>query len=74
VEKDKLRISGLLWAEAKERWAQTAYVTRKSSGKGQIILFAATPNFRSYFYGTTRMLINAILLGPGMGTDVEVGF
>jgi len=73
-EADKLRLSGLLWPEAKERWAQTAYATRETSGKGQIILFAAEPNFRSYFYGTTRMLLNAILLGPSMGTSVVIDF
>lgn len=71
-EQDKLRLSGLLWPEAKKRWAETAYATREASGKGQIILFAGEPNFRSYFYGTTRLLLNAMLLGPGMGTSVGV--
>ena len=63
-----LRISGLLWPEARERWQNTAYATRESRGSGQIILFNGEPNFRSYFYGTGRMLINSMLLGPGMGT------
>lgn len=71
-EGEKLRLAGLLWPEAKERWAKTAYATREASGKGQIILFAGEPNFRSYFYGTTRLLLNAMLLGPGMGTNVGV--
>jgi hypothetical protein len=66
---DQMRLSGLLWPETRDRWANTAYVTRESKGKGQIILFADEPNFRSYFYGTTRILINAMLLGPGMGTQ-----
>ena len=70
----QVRLSGLLWPEAKERWANTAYVTRESKGKGQIILFADEPNFRSYFYGTTRILINAMLLGPGMGTLTKVSW
>ncbi|MCH8902787.1 MAG: hypothetical protein IIA45_02595 [Bacteroidetes bacterium] len=74
AESNELRLSGLVWPEAKERWANTAYVTRESSGKGQIILFAAEPNFRSYFYGTTRMLLNSMLLGPGMGTSVVVDY
>ncbi len=63
-----LRLSGLLWKEAKLRWERTAYATRESHGRGQIILFAGEPNFRSYFYGTGRMLFNAIFLGPGFGT------
>ena len=66
---DKLRLSGLLWPEAKERWAETAYATREASGNGQIILFADEPNYRSYFYGSTRLLLNAMLLGPGMGSN-----
>ena len=72
ADADQLRLSGLLWPEARERWANTAYLTRESKGKGQIILFADEPNFRSYFYGTTRLLINAMLLGPGMGTSTVV--
>ena len=71
-ESNQLRLSGLLWPEANDRWANTAYVTREAKGKGQIILFADEPNFRSYFYGTGRILINAMLLGPGMGTRTVV--
>ncbi|MCU0411454.1 MAG: M14 family metallopeptidase [Bacteroidetes bacterium] len=63
-----LRISGLLWPEARERWASTAYATREAKGRGQIILFAEEPNFRGFFHGTERLLLNAIFLGPGFGT------
>jgi hypothetical protein len=65
----ELRLSGLLWPEARDRWARSAYTTRESKGKGQIILFAGEPGFRGYFAGTERLLINAILLGPGWGTE-----
>jgi len=67
-----LRLSGLLWPEARERWQHTAYLTRESLGSGQIILFAGEPNFRSYTYGTARLLINALLLGPGCGAHQSV--
>ena len=67
-EASKLRLSGLLWPEARTRWEKSAYATRESYGKGQIILFAGEPNYRSYFYGTGKMLINSLLLGPGFGT------
>ncbi len=67
-DQNKLRMSGLLWPEARERWAGTAYVTREWRGKGQIILFSNDPNPRAYYYGTRKMFINAILYGPGMGT------
>jgi hypothetical protein len=71
---DRLRLSGLLWPEARERWENTAYLTREAMGNGQIILFAGEPNFRSYFYGTGRMLINSMLLGPGFGTQQPVAW
>ncbi|MCB0292278.1 MAG: hypothetical protein KDH97_18625, partial [Calditrichaeota bacterium] len=64
-----LRLSGLLWPEARERWEDSAYLTREALGKGQIILFAGEPNFRAYFHGTARLLINALLLGPGLGAQ-----
>lgn len=62
-----IRLAGLLWPEARERWAETAYITRESMGKGQIILIAGEPTFRGYFHGTERLLINALLFGPGLG-------
>ncbi len=71
---NSLRVAGLLWPEARQRWAETAYATRESLGKGQIILFAHEPNMRAYFYGTRRMLINAILYGPGLGTSFETPY
>ncbi|MFQ6113697.1 MAG: M14 family metallopeptidase, partial [bacterium] len=67
-----LRLSGLLWPEARERWENTAYVTREAKGRGQIILFAGEPNFRAYFHGTERLLLNALFLGPGFGTTQTV--
>jgi hypothetical protein len=67
--RDRVRLSGLLWPEARERWSETAYATREGKGSGQIVLFADTPNFRAYFHGGERMLLNAIFLGPGFGTN-----
>lgn len=69
-----LRIAGLLWPEARARWAETAYATRESSGKGQIILFAHEPNMRAYFYGTRAMFMNAVLYGPGFGTSFNTPY
>jgi hypothetical protein len=69
-----IRISGLAWPEARKRWANTAYCTREGKGKGQVILFASHPYMRSLFYGSKRMLVNAILLGPGMGARWSVPY
>jgi len=72
TEAGTLRISGLLWPEARERLAETAWATREAKGNGQIILFLTQPNFRGYFRGSERLLLNAIYLGPGMGTRQTV--
>ncbi len=64
---DRVRLSGLVWPEARKRLARTAWVTRERRGRGQVILFASVPNFRAMFRGGERVLLNAILLGPGFG-------
>ncbi|MHC4559241.1 MAG: M14 family metallopeptidase [Planctomycetota bacterium] len=69
ADKNELRLSGLLWPEAKERLANTAYATVESVGHGQLILFATDPTFRMWLTGAQRLFLNAVLLGPGMGTS-----
>ncbi len=71
---ESCRLSGLLWPEARELWAGTAYMTRESMGSGQVILFADDPCFRGYWRGTARLFSNCIALGPGFGTNVSVGW
>jgi hypothetical protein len=41
-----VRMSGLVWPEASQRIANSAYLTREKIGKGQVILFSGEPNFR----------------------------
>jgi hypothetical protein len=65
---EDLQLGGLLWPEAAGRLANTAYATRESKGRGQVILFLNEPEFRGWTLGTRRMLVNAILYGPGLGT------
>ena len=72
ADAEHVRLSGLLWPEARTRLAKTAYATRESRGKGQIILFADEPNFRGSFRGTERLLLNGLLLGPGFGSSKPV--
>ena len=74
AEESKLRLGGLLWPEAKSRIAESAWVTQESFGKGQIIIFATEPHFRGYFRASERVLLNAVYLGPGMGTRHSVGW
>ncbi len=65
---DNLHLGGLLWPEAAARIAHTAYVTREGVGRGQVILFLSDPEIRGWTLATRRLLLNAILLGPGLGT------
>ncbi|TVQ32641.1 MAG: peptidase [Phycisphaeraceae bacterium] len=65
----RLRMSGLLWPEAAQRLANTAYLTRERVGAGQVILFATDPVFRGGSMGTGRIFSNAVIYGPGMGAS-----
>ncbi|HIG26430.1 MAG TPA: peptidase [Verrucomicrobiales bacterium] len=67
-----LRMSGLVWPEAAQRLVNTAYVTRERKGNGQIILFAYSPVFRGSTPGTGRLLLNALIYGPGLGTSQAI--
>ncbi len=65
---DELHLGGLLWPEAAARLAHTGYATQESVGRGQVVLFAQNPAYRRWMKDTERMLMNAILMGPGLGT------
>jgi len=65
---DRLHLGGLLWPETAGRRAHTAYATREAVGRGQVILFLSEPEFRGWTLGTRRLLMNAVLYGPGLGT------
>ncbi len=72
LDVDHLRLSGLLWPEARQRLANSAYATVESVGNGQLVLFAAEPFFRGFFEGTGRLLLNAVVLGPGLGASAPL--
>jgi hypothetical protein len=65
---DRIHLGGLLWPEAAARLAHTGYATREALGRGQVILFADHPAFRRWMVESERLLANAILMGPGLGT------
>ena len=67
-----VRAGGLLWPEARDRIANGAWITRESVGSGQVILFAHAPAFRAAQLGAMRVLENALILGPGLGTNQAV--
>jgi len=65
----RVRMSGLLWPEAAQRVTNTAYLTRERKGNGQLIMFAGQPVVRGGTKGTARLLLNAIVYGPGLGAE-----
>jgi len=67
-----IRMSGLVWPEASQRIANSAYLTRERVGKGQIILFSGEPNFRGSTKGTNRLWLNAVVYGSGLGTSASI--
>lgn len=68
----RLRMAGLLWPEASERIANSAFVTREGVGSGQVILFAADPNFRAATLGMSRVFANSVVYGPGLGASQAI--
>lgn len=68
----RVRMAGLLWPEARERIASSAWATREAVGRGQVILFAHAPAFRAAQLGAMRVLENALVLGPGIGASQPV--
>jgi len=68
----RLRQSGLLWPEAARRIANAPLVTREAVGRGQVILLAFEPTFRGTMQEGTRVLCNAMVLGPGFGANQVV--
>ncbi len=69
AELGTLHLSGLLWPEAAGRIARTAYLSREQVGRGQVILFADDPVFRAVSWASQRLFLNALVLGPGLGTQ-----
>ncbi len=47
-------------------------MTRESKGRGQVILFAVPATFRASTLATERLLMNAIIYGPGLGASTPI--
>jgi hypothetical protein len=72
VDADDLRLSGLLWPEARMRLANSSFVTVERYGRGQVILFASNPIYRGWYPAMERLFLNAVFLGPGLGTSQKM--
>jgi hypothetical protein len=56
-------LSGCISPANLHRIAGSPAVITKAKGKGQVIVFADDLNFRMYWYGTSKLFMNAILFG-----------
>lgn len=59
---EKPLIAGYASDELEDLIGDTAAVVAHRLGKGRVIAFADNPNFRGYWYGTSRLMSNAIYL------------
>jgi len=65
----ELRLSGLLWPEARARLSDSAWLTVESIGHGQLVLFAGPPGFRGTHLASARLFANAVIYGPALGAS-----
>jgi len=57
---EQVRAAGFVSDYWVEKLSQAPLVVAERSGQGSLIKFGFNPNFRAYWYGTQRWLINAI--------------
>jgi hypothetical protein len=60
---DNPLISGYVSAENLQNLAGTAAIVVSRHGSGRVIAMTDNPNFRAYWYGTTRLFMNAVFFG-----------
>ena len=56
-------IDGYITKENLELMSKSASILVSKVGSGRVVLFADNPNFRSAWYGTNKLLMNAVLFG-----------
>ncbi len=65
-EGEKKLLSGWAWPETEEELAGVTFVQENRIGRGRLVSFASDPTFRAQYPGLYRLLLNAMILGPGM--------
>jgi hypothetical protein len=55
--------SGYISAENLQVIAETAAIVVTARGSGRVIAMADNPNFRAFWFGTTRLFMNAVFFG-----------
>jgi len=60
-------MAGYVHPKNLERIRKSPVVVAQRVGGGQIISFTDNPNFRSFWYGTNKLFLNAIFFGKSIG-------
>lgn len=63
------QLAGYTAAEYLPRIKQSAVLLAHNAGKGRVIAMTDNPVFRGYFYGSSRLLVNALYLGNSFSAD-----
>ncbi|MCS4308397.1 hypothetical protein M2404_002752 [Rheinheimera pacifica] len=65
------QLAGYTAPEYVPRIGQSAVLLAHNVGKGRVIAMSDNPVFRGYFYGSSRLLVNALYLGSSFSTAVN---
>jgi hypothetical protein len=68
---DKPQLAGYTAAEYIPRISLSAAMLAHNLGQGRVIAMTDNPVFRGYFYGSSRLLVNALYLGAGFSTETD---
>jgi len=61
-------LSGYISASNEKKISNSAGIVINSYGRGKVIAMADNPNFRAFWYGTNKLLLNAIFFSPFVAT------
>ena len=65
------QLAGYTAVEYVPRISQSAALLAHNLGKGRVIAMTDNPVFRGYFYGSSRLLVNALYLGASFNTAAD---
>ncbi len=62
---DSLTIAGFIWPDNTERFLRgSVWVAVENVGRGRVVLFAENPLFRAFWRAPSKLVTNAMLMGP----------
>lgn len=65
------RMGGFMLPKKNDRLKHTAYLVRERLGRGSVVLYADSPDFRTFWKGGARLFLNSIFFGVVRDPNVE---